>query len=104
MTLGPFSVVNTALLWGAALVAVPVLIHLFNKRRFRIVEWAAMELLRKVQQQNRRRLRVEHLLILLLRCLIVLLLTLLVARVTLGGATGLVALRVQEKARATSAI
>lgn len=89
MTLGPFSVVNTALLWGAALVAVPVLIHLFNKRRFRIVEWAAMELLRKVQQQNRRRLRVEHLLILLLRCLIVLLLTLLVARVILGGATGL---------------
>jgi hypothetical protein len=85
MSLGPFSVVHTALLAGAALVAVPILIHLFNKRRFRIVEWAAMELLRQVNQQNRRRLRVENLLILLLRCLIVLLLTLLVARTILGG-------------------
>lgn len=30
---------------GAILVASPIIIHLLNKRRFRIVDWAAMDFL-----------------------------------------------------------
>lgn len=80
MSLALFSAVHPGLLAGAALIAVPILIHLLNKRRFRIVDWAAMDLLRQADRKNRRRLRLEDLLILLLRCLAVILLALLVAR------------------------
>lgn len=89
--------VNHLLLWGSALVAAPILIHLLSKRRFRTVDWAAMEFLLDAERRNRRRIRLEHLLLLLLRCLIVLLIALLVARVFLEP-TGLAA-RVVEGAR-----
>ncbi len=82
--------VNNALLWGSALVAAPILIHLLSRRRFRTVEWAAMAFLLDAERRNRRRIRLEHLLLLLLRCLIILLIALLVARVFLEP-TGLAA-------------
>ena len=83
------SPIHPAMLWGAALIGVPILIHLLNKRRFRIVYWAAMDLLRRVDHKNRRRLKLEDLLILILRCLAVLLLVLLIARMILTGMAGL---------------
>lgn len=57
---------------GAA-VGVPVIIHLLNRRRFKIVEWAAMRFLIQAQKKNSRRIRLEQLILLLIRCLIVLL-------------------------------
>jgi len=89
--------VNSMLLWGSLLVASPIIIHLLSKRRFRTVDWAAMEFLLEAQRRNRRRIRLEHLLLLLLRCLAVILLSLLVARVFLRP-SGLAA-RVVEAAR-----
>jgi len=61
-----------ALLWGAALVALPVVIHLLNRRRYVVRAFAAMAFLRQAFAQRRRRLRMENLLLLLLRCLAVL--------------------------------
>lgn len=52
---------------GAALVALPVIIHLINRMRYKRVRFAAMEFLLKSQQRNRRRLLLEQLLLLLLR-------------------------------------
>src|SRR5262249_30493918 len=65
---------------GAALVSLPILIHLINRLRFKRVRWAAMEFLLKSQKRNRRRLIIEQLLLLALRCLLVLLCVLLVSR------------------------
>ena len=65
---------------GALLVTVPIVIHLLNKRKFRIIEWAAMDFLIEADQRNRRRIQIEELLLLALRCLAVLLMGLLVAR------------------------
>jgi hypothetical protein len=65
---------------GALAIAAPIIIHLLNKRRFRIIDWAAMEFLFDADKRNRRRLRLENLILLLLRCLAVLLLGLLLAR------------------------
>jgi len=89
VTLAFLNFVHPALLAGAVLVAVPIVIHLLNKQRFRIVDWAAMDLLRRADRKNRRRLKLEDLLILILRCLAVLLLTLLIARMILTGLAGL---------------
>ncbi|MGE0707550.1 MAG: BatA domain-containing protein [Planctomycetota bacterium] len=74
------SFLNGGLLWAGALIAVPIIIHLLNRRRFKVVRWAAMDFLLAAQKENRRRIRIEHLLVLLLRCLALLLLALLLAR------------------------
>lgn len=68
---------------GAGLIAVPVIIHLINRVRYRRVQFAAMEFLLQAQQRNRQRLLIEQLLLLLLRTLIVLALLLLIARLVL---------------------
>src|SRR6476619_555198 len=65
---------------GVAAVLLPILIHLLNKRKFRVVDWAAMEFLLDADKKNRRRIRLENMILLLLRCLAVLLIGLLVAR------------------------
>ena len=48
---GPIAVVLTAA--GAA--SIPVIIHLLNRKRFRIVPWAAMRFLLAAQKKNTRR-------------------------------------------------
>ncbi len=69
---------------GAGLAAVPILIHLLNRRRFRRVVWAAMEWLLAAQRKNARRIRIEQLLLLAVRCLIMLLIAMAIARPFLG--------------------
>ncbi|MEZ6096237.1 MAG: BatA domain-containing protein [Pirellulaceae bacterium] len=72
--------------FGAFAVSLPIIIHLLNKRRFKIVTWAAMEFLLDADKQNRRRVQVQNLILLLLRCLAMLLLGLLLARPLLPSA------------------
>lgn len=72
---------STGLMWaGVAAVSIPIIIHLLNKRKFKIVDWAAMEFLLDADKKNRRRVRLENLILLLLRCLAVLLIGFLLAR------------------------
>jgi hypothetical protein len=65
---------------GGVLVSAPILIHLINRMRFKRVRWAAMEFLLKSQKRNRRRLIIEQMILLALRCLLVLLFGFLAAR------------------------
>jgi len=81
---------------GTALVSAPIIIHLINRMRFRRVRWAAMEFLLKAQKRMRRKLILEQLLLLFLRCLLVFLAGVLFARF-LGFGTG-----EREDARATA--
>ena len=68
------------LIWGTLLGAIPVIIHLLNRRRFRRVEWAPMRYLKLTIQRNRRRIQFEQLLLLLVRIALPVLLFLLLAR------------------------
>jgi len=75
------ALLNPALWWlGAGLVSVPILIHLFNRRRVQRLPWAAMQWLLAAMRRHQRRLRIESWLLLLLRILVVLLLGLALAR------------------------
>jgi hypothetical protein len=65
---------------GLVLMGLPILIHLLNRRRYRVVEWAAMRYLLEAVKQNRRRRRFESWFLLAVRALIVLLLGLALAR------------------------
>ena len=71
---------------GAALIAIPIAIHLLNRRRHQVVQWAAMRYLLEAMRQNRRRLRFESLALLLARCAAMALLALALARPV--GCTG----------------
>ena len=71
---------NATLLWGMGLASIPVIIHLLYRRRFRRIEWAPMHYLKISLKRNRRRIRIEQILLLLLRVAAVLLLFYTVAR------------------------
>jgi uncharacterized membrane protein len=55
---------------AASAIAIPVIIHLINRKRYKIVPWAAMKFLLAAQKQTRKRMRIEQLLLLLVRMLI----------------------------------
>ncbi len=71
---------NPWMLLGGLAVASPILIHLLNKRRFKIVEWAAMDFLFEADKKNRRRVQLENFILLMLRCLAMLLVALMFTR------------------------
>jgi hypothetical protein len=63
-------------------VSVPIIIHLLNRKRFKVVTWAAMRFLLAAQKKNSRRMRLEQLLLLIVRCLVLLLLVVAMVSVT----------------------
>jgi hypothetical protein len=71
----------TALLVAAGAASIPIIIHLLNRNRFRVVTWAAMRFLLAAQRKNTRRMRIEQMILLAVRTLIVLLLVLAMASV-----------------------
>ncbi len=76
---------NGALAFGAAAFAIPLIIHLLNRSRFRTIPWGAMHLLEAVVRVNTRRLRIEQLILLAVRCSIPVLLAFCLARMVLTG-------------------
>jgi hypothetical protein len=79
---------NPLLLFGTLGVAVPIIVHLINRFRPRPIEWGAMTLLRKAMVSRSRQVKLEDLLLLLLRCMAILLLALAMARPTLTWSGG----------------
>lgn len=65
---------------GLGLVSVPILIHLLNRRRYKVVNWAAMNFLLAAMKKNRRRLQFEQWLLLATRCAVLGLLGIALAR------------------------
>src|SRR5262249_42106596 len=67
---------------AAGAVSIPIIIHLLNRKRFKVVTWAAMKFLLAAQNKNPRRMRLEHFILLAVRCLLVLLIVAAMASVT----------------------
>src|SRR5215212_1596383 len=65
---------------GAALASIPIIIHFLNRRRFKVVKWAAMEYLLNAMRKNRRRIKFEQWLLLAMRCLLIFFMGLALAR------------------------
>ncbi len=61
-----FGILNLLMLAGLAGLAIPIVIHLLNRRRFDVVDWGAMQFLH-LNKPKRRRLLIEQLLLLLVR-------------------------------------
>lgn len=71
---------NGILALGAVAALVPLIIHLFNRSRFKIVAWGAIHLLESVLRKNRRQVELEQIILLIIRCIIPILLAFALAR------------------------
>jgi len=81
------SFLNPWLLAGIAGIASPIIIHLLAKKQIKRVVWAAMRFLKVTVDRNKRKMNIEDILLLVLRCLILALLAFALARPSLreGG-------------------
>ncbi|MDX2003502.1 MAG: BatA domain-containing protein [Chitinophagales bacterium] len=70
------SFVYPAFLFAASLIAVPVIVHLFNFRRYKTVYFTNVRFLKEVQEESSSRSRLKHLLVLAARILALLFLVL----------------------------
>ena len=74
------SFLNPWMLFGLGALALPILIHLWQRRRVVQIPFGTLRFLKAVAARTRRSSRIENLLLLLLRCLIFALVALAVAR------------------------
>jgi hypothetical protein len=81
---------HPAFLWALAALAIPVLIHLFQLRRYKRIDFPDVRALQEVTQQTRARRKVQHWLVLLARMLALAALVLAFARPYIPGADGMV--------------
>ncbi|MEO6434879.1 MAG: BatA domain-containing protein [Tepidisphaeraceae bacterium] len=65
---------------GLLLASIPIIIHILNRRRYKTVQWAAMEFLLRAMRKNRRRLKFEQWILLATRCLLLLIVATALAR------------------------
>lgn len=75
-------------LWGLLLAALPVLIHLLNRMRYRTQPWAAMRLLTAATRRSVSQARLRQFLVLLFRVLAVVALVFVLSRPLAGGWLG----------------
>jgi len=84
------SFLHPEFLWLAPLIALPVLIHLLNRLRYRRVRWAAIEFLLTTERRAVRRARLRQILLMLLRmALLAAALTALAQPIVRGGLAAL---------------
>jgi len=71
---------NWTMLPALVAVGIPILIHLLNRRKAKLVDWGAMRFLLASLASRNRRIMIEEIILMVLRCLLVALLVLAVAR------------------------
>jgi len=76
------------ILWALPLMAIPIIVHLLNRMRYRTMPWAAMMFLRMATRQSTRQARLREWLILACRVLAVAALIFAIARPLVGGWLG----------------
>jgi hypothetical protein len=64
--------INPLMLWGALAMSIPIIIHFWHQKKGKVIEWAATQWLVEKNLQQSRGIRLDNILLLLLRCLILL--------------------------------
>jgi hypothetical protein len=73
---------------GMILAAGPIIIHIIFRRRYRVVRFAAFQFLLENRKRTRQRIRIEELILILLRVLACCLLGFLLSDIRLSGSGG----------------
>ena len=80
-----FNFLNATVLLASVAALIPLIIHLFSKRKVKIIEFSSLKHLKAMQRRQVRRLKIRQFLLLLLRMLIILAVVLAFARPTTKG-------------------
>ncbi|MFQ5707386.1 MAG: BatA domain-containing protein [bacterium] len=78
---------NSAILLGLSAVAIPILIHLFTRKKVKTVYFSSLRFLIELQKHKIRRLKIRQILLLIVRALIILALVLAFARPALKSSS-----------------
>ena len=78
-----FTFLNTALVWALAAAALPLIIHLFTRKKLTKIDFSTLLFLKAMQKSKIRQVRLKQWLLLLLRTLIIVCLVLAFMRPTL---------------------
>jgi len=62
--------INPLMLWGALAISIPIIIHFWHQKKGKIIEWAATQWLVEKNLQQSRGIRLDNILLLILRCLL----------------------------------
>ena len=76
---------NPLVLFGLIAAGIPILLHLLNLRRSRVIEFSTLAFLKELQRSKIRRLKIKQWLLLLLRTLVITFIVLAFARPALRG-------------------
>ncbi|NOS83897.1 MAG: VWA domain-containing protein [Ignavibacteria bacterium] len=71
---------NPLLLWGLAAVSIPILIHIFNLKRTKKIEFSTLMFLKEIQQSKYKKIKLKQLLILLSRIAFIIFLVMMFAK------------------------
>ena len=74
---------NSIILYGIPLITVPILIHLLAKRKKEIIHFSSLRFLKILESRKIKKLRIQQIILLILRCLIILFIIMAFSRPTL---------------------
>lgn len=66
---------NPLMLWGSLGILIPILIHFWHQKKGKVIEWAATQFLIEKTLQQSRGIRLDNILLLIVRCLLLILLS-----------------------------
>lgn len=78
-----FHFLNPTMLFALSAALIPLFIHLFNRRKFKEIQFSTIHFLKEMVRKEMRRLRLRQLLLLLIRTLIIMMIVLAFSRPTL---------------------
>lgn len=78
---------NPLMLWGSLAVGIPIALHFWHQKKGQLLNWAATHWLTEKDLQPSRGMRLDNILLLIIRCLLVLMLAFLLAKPILHWAT-----------------
>jgi hypothetical protein len=71
---------NPLVLWGLAAISIPILIHIFNLKRTKKIEFSTLMFLKEIQQSKYKKIKLKQLLILLCRIAFIIFLVIMAAK------------------------
>ncbi len=71
---------NPYILWGSLAVSIPIVIHFWHQKKGKVIAWAATQWLSEKNLQQSRGIRLDNILLLIIRCLLFLLLVFILSK------------------------
>jgi hypothetical protein len=81
------SFMNFGMLFGLSMIALPVILHLLNKQSSKQIHWGAMQFLKDSVITQKKKILLEDILLLMLRCLLIAVIVMTIARPFISGAS-----------------